>query len=98
MNIRLEYSSITGQFNCANALDKIDTENGYRIIACLMDNDRANRFIGSIHQVYPHMKMPGSGGCYAPVEKVKIELLQFIKEDLLSLEKEMDKTFVRRTS
>ena len=97
MNIRLEYSNVTGQFNCANAMDMIDIQNGYCTISCLMSRSRAERFIGYLHLRYPALRLT-TGNHFLPVKKVKIELLQFIREDLLQLEKDMDKTFVRRAS
>lgn len=96
MNTRLEYSELLGKFNQATSTDEIDHLNGYKTICCLIDVERANRFIIEMNTKYPQLinSKPNPIPSY---QEIKSEIFQFIKRDIEFLEQEMDKRFRRRS-
>ncbi len=96
MNIRLEYSEQLGKFNQAQALDATDHINGYQTICCLIDIERANRFIVEMNIRYPQLSTC-SPYPIPTYKEIKSEIFQFIKRDIKLLEEEMDKKFRRRS-
>ena len=96
MNIRLEYSQLIGAFKQAKPLEQTDSEKGFFIICCIIDDERANRFINEMIRKHPQLNRFQLDG-FPTLKEIKIELFQFIKRDIQLLEQEMDKQFRRRS-
>jgi hypothetical protein len=96
MNTRLEYSELLGKFNQANLTNETDHLNGYKTICCLIELERADRFIAHMNVKYPQLNNDKP----YPIptfKEIKSEIFQFIKRDIQFLEEEMDKRFRRRS-
>lgn len=96
-HVRLEYSSVLGQFNKAEATDTPDVANGFKTLCCFVDTYRATSFIEAIQVKYPDLKKQNSRS-YLMVSEMKQELFEFIEEDIKFLGQHMNTTFKRRQS
>lgn len=97
MDIRLEYSPLTGQFNQAKATDTPDVANGFKTLCCFVNAYRATSFIEAIQVKYPDLKKQNSCS-YLTLSEMKHELFEFIEEDIKLLDQHMNNTFQRRQS
>lgn len=95
MNIRLEYSQIKGRFNLAQAKDDIDTSKGFTTLCCMIDQDRARRFIERATATHPELSREDNHP-YPTYASLKNELLVFIADDLKILEQQMNTAYQRR--
>ena len=95
MNIRLEYSSIEGKFNQAQATDKIDTAKGYQTLCCFINSERALRFTQAVLEKYPQLNSCAEQS-FPAFSVMKDELYRFVQEDVQLLEQHMNKTYERR--
>lgn len=97
MKIRLEYSSLSGKFNKAQASNKPDIAKGFSTLCCFMDESRADRFIHAIEIKYPEL-ISVNASTFPSLNLMKNELLSFIEEDIMLLQQSMEQNFQRRKS
>lgn len=95
MNIRLEYSQIKGRFNLAQAKDEIDFSQGFTTLCCMVDPDRAARFIEQATYAHPELSKENCHP-YPTCVSLKNELIVFIATDLQILEEQMSVNYQRR--
>lgn len=95
MNIRLEYSPSTGQFNQIKDHDKSEIDAGFNVIGRFVNAERARRFTEFAIHKYPALAIEEANE-YPSMEQLKKELLYFLGEEIRLLNEEMSKSYERR--